>query len=112
VDVLLDVDSEYRREAAAGRLPRIAPRRFNAGGEAWLPILHSQRGPWHFTALFSNTARAHQLGRTRDWVVLYFHTDHQAEGQRTVVTETQGPAAGRRVVRGREAECNLRSRSA
>jgi putative hydrolase len=112
VDVLLDVDAQYRREAEAGKLPRIAPRRFNPAGEAWLPILHAQRGPWHFTALFSNTARAHQLGRTRDWVVLYFHTDHQAEGQRTVVTETQGAAEGRRVVRGRESECAALSRSA
>jgi len=112
VEVLLDVDAQYRREAEAGRLPRIAPRRFNPEAEAWLPILHAQRGPWHFTALFSNTARAHQLGRTRDWVVLYFHTDHEAEGQRTVVTETQGPAAGRRVVRGREAEGPAQSRSA
>jgi hypothetical protein len=31
-----------------------------------------RRGAWHFTALFSNTARAHELRRTRDWVVLYF----------------------------------------
>jgi hypothetical protein len=29
---------------------------------AWLPVLHSVRGTWHFTALYSNTARAHQLG--------------------------------------------------
>jgi DNA polymerase (family X) len=37
--------------------------------------------------------------------VLYFHADHGGEGQRTVVTETRGTLAGRRVVRGREAEC-------
>jgi len=37
--------------------------------------------------------------------VLYFHTDTQAEGQRPVVTEMQGPLSGARVVRGREAEC-------
>jgi len=41
----------------------------------------------------------------RDWVVIYFHRDNRSEGQRTVVTETRGPLAGRRVVRGREAEC-------
>jgi hypothetical protein len=105
VSDLLDVDAEYLRGSAAGCLPRIAPRRFNPGGEAWLPILHTQRGPWHFTALFSNTPRAHRLDRTRDWVVVYFHSDHEPEGQRTVVTETQGPLAGRRVVRGREVEC-------
>ena len=103
--MILDVDAEYRRAAAAGTLPTIAPRRFNPKGEAWLPILHTTRGPWHFTALFSNTALAHELGRTRDWVVIYFYDDHQREGQHTVVTETRGPLAGRRVVRGREKEC-------
>ncbi len=102
---ILDVDREYREEAAANRLRKIAPRRFNPSGEAWLPVLHTQRGPWEFTALFSNTARAHEFGRTRDWVVLYFHTDHDAEEQCTVVTERRGPAAQKRVVRGREAEC-------
>lgn len=105
VDVLLDVDREYRDKAGQGKLRRIAPRRFNPEGKAWLPILHTQRGDWEFTALFSNTARAHDLGRTDDWVVLYFHSDHGPEGQRTVVTETHGPLEGRRVVRGRESEC-------
>jgi len=105
VDVLLDVDREYREKGAAGTLRKIAPRRFNPEGKAWLPILHTQRDDWHFTALFSNTARAHDLGKTDDWVVLYFHTDHGPEMQRTVVTETSGRLKGRRVVRGREAEC-------
>ncbi|MEJ2344963.1 MAG: helix-hairpin-helix domain-containing protein [Gammaproteobacteria bacterium] len=105
VDVLLDVDRDYRRQAASGALPTIAPRRFNPEGKAWLPVLHASRGDWHFTALYSNTARAHELGRTRDWVVLYFSDDQHHEGQCTVVTETHGPLAGRRVVRGREAEC-------
>lgn len=108
VEVLLDVDREYREQAGRGSLPKIAPRRFNPGGEAWLPVLHTQRGPWHCTALFSNTARAHELGRIGDWVVIYFHDDTQPEGQHTVVTETRGPLVGERVVRGREAEC-LRS---
>jgi DNA polymerase (family X) len=108
VDLLLDVDREYHEQAKRDALPKIAPRRFNPEGEAWLPILHSERGDWRFTALFSNTARAHELGRTRDWVVLYFHHDSGPEGQRTVVTETRGPLAGGRVVRGREAECLAR----
>jgi DNA polymerase (family X) len=105
VDVLLDVDREYREKAAKGRLPLIAPRRFNPERKAWLPVLHAQRGRWSFTALFSNTARAHELGKTHDWVVLYFYDDHHREEQHTVVTETRGPLAGQRVVRGREAEC-------
>ena len=105
VDLLLDVDREYREKANAGELVKIAPKRFNPKGEAWLPLLHAVRGNWHFTALYSNTARAHQLGRETDWVVIFFHKDNEAEGQCTVVTETRGEAAGRRVVRSREAEC-------
>jgi hypothetical protein len=103
VATLLDVDREYREKAAAGALRRIAPRRFNPKGEAWLPVLHTQRGAWSFTALFSNTARAHELGATGDWVVLYFERDGR-EGQCTVVTERAGPRRGERVVRGREHE--------
>jgi len=103
VALLLDVDREYRSRSAAGELRRIAPRRFNPNGEAWLPVLHTERGPWHFTALFSNTARAHELGTTHDWVVIYFEQDGR-EGQCTVVTERSGPRAGQRVVRGREEE--------
>jgi hypothetical protein len=68
-------------------------------------VLHTRRGDWHFTALCSNTARAHQLGRVHDWVVIY--AEHPTEGERqyTVVTAATGAASGRRVVRGREAEC-------
>jgi putative hydrolase len=105
VGLLLEVDREYREKAEAERLPTIAPKRFNPQQEAWLPVLHTHRGPWQFTALYSNTARAHELGRTRDWVVTYFYDDHQREGQHTVVTETRGPLVGARVVRGREREC-------
>ena len=112
VDLLLDVDREYRDKAAADRLPKIAPKRFNPTGEAWLPVLHAQRGDWQFTALFSNTALAHELDRVRDWVVIYFHTDSEPEGQRTVVTETRGVLAGQRVVRGREAETRALARAA
>lgn len=105
VEIILDVDREYRELARRDRLPRIAPKRFNPTGEAWLPILHTNRGDWHFTVLCSNTARAHQLDRTRDWVIVYFYDDHHDEGQYTVVTETRGPLIRKRVVRGRETEC-------
>jgi putative hydrolase len=105
VELILDVDAEYRNKASAGQLPTISPRRFNPKGEAWLPILHTERALWHFTVLFSNTARAHDLGRTRDWVVVYLYDDHHREGQCTVVTETRGALIGKRVVRGREDEC-------
>jgi hypothetical protein len=105
INLLLGVDREYRSKVRAGKLPKIAPRRFNPAGEQWLPILHTTRGEWHFTVLFSNTARAHQLNKTRDWVVIYFYDDDHREGQHTIVTETRGPLRDLRVVRGREAEC-------
>jgi hypothetical protein len=105
VELLLAVDREYREKAAQGQLRTIAPKRFNPEGKAWLPLLQTERGDWHFTALFSNTAKAHELGRTRDWVVMYFYDTDHVERQRTVVTESRGPLAGRRVVRGREGEC-------
>jgi hypothetical protein len=101
---LLDIDREYRDKAAADRLFRIAPRRFNPTGEAWLPILHTHRDERHYTALYSNTARAHEFGMTRDWVVIY-RDDAGADGRWTVVTSQFGPLKGRRIVRGREREC-------
>jgi putative hydrolase len=88
VALLLDVDGEYREKADAGSLRLIAPRRFNPTGEAWLPVLH-------------------ELGKTKDWVVIYAQMDTEPESQSTVVTERRGPVSGRRVVRGREAECTL-----
>jgi putative hydrolase len=69
---ILDVDRQYREEAVRDSLPKIAPRRFNPSHEAWLPVLHTVRGDRHYTALFSNTAHAHERGRTHDWLVLYF----------------------------------------
>jgi len=105
VELLLDVDREYREAAQAGRLRTIAPRRLNPDQRAWLPVLHTRRGSWAITALFSNTARAHELGKVHDWVVLYAEDPAHEERQYTVVTATSGPLAGQRVVRGREAEC-------
>lgn len=101
---LLGVDAEYRAQAAADRLPCIAPRRFNPNGEAWLPILHTMRGRRHYTALFSNSARAHRLGATRDWVILYVE-DQGGERRYTVITSRRGPLVGSRVVAGREPQC-------
>jgi hypothetical protein len=100
---LLDVDREYRTKAAAGRLPTLAPRRFNPTGAAWLPVLHTARGNVHYSALYSNTARAHELGMTHDWVVIY-RDDAHGDGQWTVITAQFGALRGKRVVRGRETE--------
>jgi DNA polymerase (family 10) len=119
VDDLLEVDAEYRRHAeqqavpageSAGASPGdsavrwLTPRRFNPEHEPWLPLYVTNRHGWRFRALFSNTALAHRLGQTHDWVVIYFD-DGFHSGQRTVVTETRGDLRGCRVVRGREQEC-------
>ncbi|RPI53813.1 MAG: DNA-binding protein [Acidobacteria bacterium] len=101
---LLDIDQEYRDAGTAGRLPKITPRRFNPDRRQWLPILHTTRHDHHYTALYSNTARAHRLRKTNDWVVIYCDRG-TSDGQWTVVTATGGPLIGRRVVRGREDEC-------
>jgi hypothetical protein len=104
VEELLEIDREYREKATADQLPKITPRRFNPSGEAWLPILHTHRGERNYTALYSNTARAHALGRIRDWVVLYYHGGLD-ERQATVITSQFGSLSGKRIVRGRENEC-------
>jgi len=104
VSEILDVDREYREQSAKGLLRTIAPRRFNPEHEAWLPILHTHRGKRTYTALFSNTARANAMGKTRDWVVLYYDGG-RGELQYTVITSLRGPLEGKRKVRGREAEC-------
>ena len=103
---LLAVDAEYRAGIDEEELPCLAPRKFNPEGERWLGIHVAERGGWKMKATFSNTALAHRVGRTDDWVVVYFERG-EARGQRTVVTETQGDLAGKRVVRGREAECRV-----
>jgi hypothetical protein len=105
VGLLLRMDNAYRAAAEAGKLRMIAPRRFNPEGLSWLPIQHRTDGGWEMTALYSNTALAHRLDRTRDWVVIDYHNDKGAQGRCTVLTEPHGPLEGKRVVRGREAEC-------
>ncbi len=104
VGELLEIDEEYRRLAERDRLVRVAPRRFNPEGRAWLPILHAERGGRRYTAMFSNTGRAHELGATHDWVVIY-RDDQRHGGQWTVITSRLGKLKGRRIVRGREDEC-------
>jgi DNA polymerase (family X) len=104
VSELLDVDREYRNKAAAGTLKKIAPHRFNPEGESWLPIMHTARKGRHYTALFSNTARAHEQGKTHDWVVL-FCDNGDIEHRFTVITSEFGRLEGQRIVAGREAEC-------
>ena len=101
---LLGVDREYCEKVAANQLPRIAPRRFNPARDAWLPVLHTERGRNHYTVLFSNTARAHQMEAIRDWVIIY-RDDQDGAGQWTVLTSRFGKLRGKRIIRGREDEC-------
>jgi DNA polymerase (family 10) len=104
VGLLLEIDEEYRRKAERDQLRKIAPKRFNPEGKAWLPVMHTKRQGWSFTVLFSNTALAHRSGKTHDWVVIYCEkTGEQQQG--TVVTAERGPLSGKRVIRGREREC-------
>jgi len=112
VDEILDVDREYRRGAAAGELPLIAPQHFNASGERWLPVLHTTRGSRRYTALFSNTERAHRCGRTHDWVVVYVRTKDDVQRQYTVITAIRGVLCGHRVVAGHERQCRAAERRA
>jgi putative hydrolase len=102
--LILGIDAEYRKKAAANQLKKIAPKKFNPEGKAWLPIMSTEREGWRFTVLFSNTQRAHDLGKTNDWVVVYYD-DGSGERKCTVVTEFKGEVSGKRVIRGREKEC-------
>lgn len=98
-ELLLEVDTQYRYLAKVGQLRRITPRRFNPEGKRWLPVMQLNKGGWALNALYSNTARAHELNKTDDWVVVYYERDDQ-HGQCTIVTETRGDRRGQRVIRG------------
>ncbi len=104
VGLILKIDEEYRSKAAANKLKKIAPRLLNPGRKAWLPILLTTQKGYKFTVMFSNTKRAHERGKTDDWVVVYYEKG-EGENQCTVVTETRGKLKGKRVIRGRETEC-------
>jgi DNA polymerase (family X) len=100
----LRASHKYREKAAAGNLTQIAPRRFNPEGEAWLPIF-TLRGASTITPRSFQTARAHEQGKTRDWVVL-FCDNGDTENRFTVITSEFGRLQGQRIVAGREAECD------
>jgi DNA polymerase (family X) len=104
VDELLDVDLQYRNSAEMGRLPRVAPRHFNPTGDAWLPVLRTSRKGRGYTVMYSNTAHAHELGTTGDWVIVT-RDDNHSHDQWTVITSQYGALRGQRIVRGREDEC-------
>ena len=62
VEELLDVDREFLAAATAGTLPPIHRRNPGLFADDPPPLLHTSRGPRHYTALFSSTPRAHCLG--------------------------------------------------
>ena len=64
VELILALDKEYRTKAAADQLKKIAPKKLNPEGKTWLPVMSANRDGWRFTLLFSNTQRAHDLGKT------------------------------------------------
>lgn len=103
IQIILEIDEKYRTLAKEGKLKKIAPKRFNPDNKSWLPIYHTEQEGWHFTVLYSNTHRAHQLQKEFDWVIIYYQKNKN-EGQVTVVTETKGDLKGKRVVRGWEEE--------
>lgn len=104
IEELLSIDAEYRKKAASDELDRIAPRKLNPTGDRWLPVLHTRRNKWHYTAAFSNTAHAHEEGMTHDWVIIHRDASDRS-GHWTVITSRFGHLQGRRIVRGREGEC-------
>jgi hypothetical protein len=104
VATILEIDEEYRKQASAGNLKMIAPRLLNPKKKAWLPLMAREYKGYKFTVMFSNTAAAHKLEKTDDWVVVYCEKG-KGENQCTVVTESRGALKGRRVIRGREKEC-------
>ena len=101
IELLLEVDEQYRYLAKAGQLRMVTPRRFNPEGKRWLPVMKLNKEGWSFNVLYSNTARSHELNKTDDWVVVYYERDGH-HGQCTIVTETSGEQKGDRVVRGRK----------
>src|SRR5262245_27009458 len=89
---LLSVDEEYRA--------LVEVRRESVG----TPVLTTRRGDWTFRVTLSPSPLAYRLGQQRDWVAISFRNG-DVTGERIVVTEERQPYAGRRVVRGREREC-------
>ena len=84
---LLDVDREFRRQAASAEA-----------------FLHTTRDGRRYSVLYSRSPHAPPRHRQHGWVVI----DLEEPGPNprwTVVTEWRGVMKGRRVVRGREVEC-------
>ena len=67
----------YAKEASPGIIMRrIAPKRLNPEGRAWLPILHTRRGRRHYTALFSNTPARRTVDQFKAGIRRYMKKRH------------------------------------
>jgi DNA polymerase (family X) len=97
---LLAVDEEFRRL----HQDRLTLSNDHDGRPRLLPVLAVRRNGWLLRAQPADTALAHRMHTTHDWVVIQFRNE-QCSGKRTVVTENRGSQRGQRVVRGRENEC-------
>jgi hypothetical protein len=65
-------------------------------GEELAARIHDDLG---ITTLEELETAAHERGKTRNWVVIYF-SDGSSEDQRTVITAESGKNKGKRVVAG------------
>ena len=101
---LLELDNDYLDLVEANQLPRIAPKKNNPSGKAWLPVWHTEKKGHHYTIMFSNTTHAHDMHACDDWVIIILDDD-KGHGQWTVITSRFGSLKGCRIIRGREAEC-------
>lgn len=88
---LLAVDALFRRERGDQEPFHVRP-------------LTWARGGYRYRADLDRSALAYRINRVGDRVTVAF-TDGEHTGDRLIETETVGDLTGRRVVRGREAEC-------
>lgn len=61
-----------------------------------------KREKYEFTALFSNTAQAHELEKTHDWVVIYWKSGMAKNASIRWSLKQKGHSKGKQVMRGRD----------
>lgn len=104
VDLLLELDREYRKKVRQGNLSKVAPGQLDPEPNAPLPVLKTERNGWTCTVFYDTSPRARRQNKTREWVVVHYEKDG-TEFQETVITAEEGPLKGKRVVRGRVGKC-------
>ncbi|MEZ4719255.1 MAG: hypothetical protein R2851_24675 [Caldilineaceae bacterium] len=96
--------AEYRRKAAAGDLHKIAPSASTRTTRRGCPSCTRRaiRGTLPYSS--PTPSLAHELDKTDDGWSSTYEKDGD-ENQATVITATRGALEGKRIVRGRETEC-------